>query len=54
MLCITASAPSSCAVYEAGLRMSAACQVTELDQDGGVDDEVTEDHVGSPERLWNC
>ena len=35
-----------------GLRMSARSQVTLCAQDGGVEDEVTEDHVGSPERLY--
>jgi hypothetical protein len=32
--------------------MLARSQVTLRAQDGGVADEVTEDHVGSPERLW--
>ena len=31
--------------------MSARSQVTLWDQEGGVEDAVTEDQVGSPERL---
>lgn len=31
--------------------MSAFCQETSLDQEGGVEEEVTTDQVGSPERL---
>jgi len=31
--------------------MSALFQVTDLDQVGASGEEVTEDHVGSPERL---
>ena len=31
--------------------MSAFAHVTEVDQGGAVEDEVTDDHVGSPERL---
>jgi len=31
--------------------MSPFCHDTDLDHDGGSGDEVTEDHVGSPERL---
>jgi hypothetical protein len=31
--------------------MSARSQVTLCAQDGGVEEAVTEDHVGSPERL---
>lgn len=31
--------------------MSPLAHVTEVDQGGGVDDEVTADHEGSPERL---
>lgn len=34
-----------------GLRMSALCHLTSVDQVGGVGEEVIEDHVGSPERL---
>ena len=34
-----------------GLRMSAFTQLTDVDQGGAVDEEVTEDQVGSPERL---
>lgn len=34
-----------------GLRMSARSQVTLCAQAGGVDEAVTDDHVGSPERL---
>jgi len=34
--------------------MSPLAQVTEVDQEGGVGEEVTEDHCGSPERLvWH-
>jgi len=32
--------------------MSALFQVTDLDHRGGSADDVTEDQVGSPERLW--
>lgn len=32
--------------------MSADSQVTLWAQDGGEGDEVTDDHVGSPERLF--
>ncbi len=31
--------------------MSPFAQVTEVDQGGGVDEDVTDDHEGSPERL---
>jgi hypothetical protein len=31
--------------------MSPLAQVTEVAQGGGVDEEVTDDHEGSPERL---
>jgi hypothetical protein len=34
-----------------GLRISARSQVTLCAQEGGVAEEVTDDHVGSPERL---
>lgn len=34
-----------------GLRTLALCHFTEEDQAGGVGEEVTADHVGSPERL---
>ena len=34
-----------------GLRISARSQVTLCAQDGGVEEAVTEDQVGSPERL---
>lgn len=34
-----------------GLRISALFQVTDLDQVGASGEEVTEDQVGSPERL---
>jgi hypothetical protein len=35
-----------------GARMLARSQVTLRAHDGGVADDVTEDQVGSPERLW--
>jgi pantoate kinase len=31
--------------------MSPLAHVTEVDQEGGVGDDVTADHEGSPERL---
>ena len=31
--------------------MSPLAQLTEVDHGGAMDDDVTEDHVGSPERL---
>ena len=31
--------------------MSAFCQETSDDHEGGSEEEVTADHVGSPERL---
>jgi hypothetical protein len=31
--------------------MLAVCQWTDSDHGGGVEEAVTEDHVGSPERL---
>lgn len=31
--------------------MSPLAHVTEVDQGGGVEDEVTDDQLGSPERL---
>ncbi len=31
--------------------MSAFCQETEVDHGGGLGEEVTVDHLGSPERL---
>lgn len=34
-----------------GLRISPFAHVTDVDHVGGVFSEVTEDHVGSPERL---
>ena len=34
-----------------GLSMSAFSHDTDFDHDGGSGDEVTADHVGSPERL---
>ena len=30
--------------------MSAFCHLTDVDQGGALDEEVTADHVGSPER----
>lgn len=41
----------SSGAYWLGLRMSARSQVTLWDQGGGFGEEVTEDQVGSPERL---
>ena len=38
-------------MYVAGARMSARSQLTLWDQAGGVEDAVTLDHLGSPERL---
>jgi len=38
-------------LYVEGLRISALFQVTDLDQVGASGEEVTEDQVGSPERL---
>lgn len=38
-------------MYVDGFSMSPLAQVTEVDQGGGVDDEVTADQDGSPERL---
>lgn len=35
-----------------GARMLARSQLTLRAQDGGVADDVTDDQVGSPERLW--
>lgn len=32
--------------------MFAACHLTLLDQEGGSGEEVTEDQVGSPDRLF--
>lgn len=37
-----------------GERMSARSQDTLWDHDGGFGEEVTLDHFGSPERLFNC
>ena len=34
-----------------GSRISPFSHATDVDQDGGVGDEVTEDHWGAPERL---
>ena len=34
--------------------MSPLAQVTEVDQGGAVGEDVTDDHVGSPERLQVC
>jgi len=51
MECTTASAPVREELYVEGFRMSALFQVTDLDHRGGSAEEVTEDQVGSPERL---
>ena len=50
-MCTTASDEARSAVYVDGFRMSPFAQVTEVDHDGGLGDEVTEDQDGSPERL---
>ena len=47
----TALADLRCEVQVEGLRMSPLAQVTEVDQGGAVGEAVTDDHVGSPERL---
>ena len=49
--CTTASAPFSKVLYVDGFSMSAFCHETDLDHDGGMDDDVTEDQTGSPDRL---
>jgi hypothetical protein len=51
MLCITASAPSRCFVYDSGSSISPFCHDTLSDQSGGVCEEETEDQCGVPERL---
>ena len=51
MLWTTASAFLRRGAYWLGLRMSARSQVTLWDQGGGSGEAVTEDQVGSPERL---
>ena len=51
MECTTASAPVREELYVEGLRMSALFQVTDLAHRGGSAEDVTEDQVGSPERL---
>ena len=38
-------------MYVIGFRMSARAQLTELDHGGAVGEAVTEDQLGSPERL---
>lgn len=48
---ITASVSWRWVRYVVGLRMSAFTQLTDVDQGGAVEEEVTEDQVGSPERL---
>lgn len=50
-MCTTASAFLRCELYVEGLKMSPFAHVTDLDQGGGSEDEVTADHDGSPERL---
>jgi hypothetical protein len=37
-----------------GLSMSACSQYTLLAQAGRLEEDVTEDHKGSPERLGDC
>jgi hypothetical protein len=48
---MTAVAPSRCCVYEAGSMTSPFCQETDVDQSGALADDVTEDQLGTPERL---
>lgn len=50
-MCTTAFVPSRWLLYVAGLRISALTQCTSLDHGGGCGEDVTEDQVGSPERL---
>ena len=50
MECITASAPFRNGLYVEGLSISAFSQETLVDHAGGLGDEVTKDHDGSPER----
>jgi hypothetical protein len=40
-----------CGVYVAGFNMSPFAHVTFFDQEGVSGEDVTEDHIGSPERL---
>jgi hypothetical protein len=47
-------APARAELYVDGLRMSALFQVTDFAQVGVSEEEVTEDQVGSPERLVLC
>lgn len=51
MLCMTASAPSRCCVYDAGSSMSPFCHEIFSAQSGGFGEEETEDQWGMPERL---
>ena len=51
MVCTTASASLSSGLYVEGFKISAFSQKTEDDHGGAVEEEVTELHVGSPERL---
>lgn len=51
MLWMTASAESRREAYDGGERMSALAHVTWLAQGGGVEEEVTACHLGSPDRL---
>jgi hypothetical protein len=51
MLWTTKSACLRRGEYVLGLRMSARSQVTLCAHEGGVEDAVIEDHVGSPDRL---
>ncbi len=53
MLWTTQSAFLRRGAYVVGLRISALSQVTSCAHGGGVLEEVTDDHVGSPERLWS-
>jgi hypothetical protein len=58
MLWTTKSAPLRRGAYVAGRSMSADSQETWCAQGGGVEDEDTAFHFGSPERLevvsWNA
>lgn len=51
IVCTTASASFSIGLYVVGLRRSAFCHDTDLDQGGGLGEDVTDDQTGSPDRL---
>jgi len=50
MLCMTASAPSRCCVYDDGSKTSPFCHDTSVLQSGGLGEDETEDQCGVPER----